>query len=257
MKGCGIVFAPPQIDRDGLRAWKNRVVTKLTNGLTVAREAAQGRRTARRSQIRRPLFAASADAGGCAARGLQAVHHRGRIRIDALARVSGRSAHHRFDRRAGIAARLQASAGHRRRYHRSRDGVRVRCPRRDRDRGRIERRLDARYRSRLGAAATEANRKTLPTDFAQNARVEARGRAGRVARQLRGTGRAGTSGFRSSARRRGTKRQRQRHRCGRGRRRRRCARHHRGRQADAYQCPAYICHRRYRRGSDARAQGDS
>jgi dihydrolipoamide dehydrogenase len=35
MKGCGIVFAPPQIDRDGLRAWKNRVVTKLTNGLTV------------------------------------------------------------------------------------------------------------------------------------------------------------------------------------------------------------------------------
>ena len=34
MKGCGIVFAPPQIDRDGLRAWKNRVVTKLTNGLT-------------------------------------------------------------------------------------------------------------------------------------------------------------------------------------------------------------------------------
>jgi dihydrolipoamide dehydrogenase len=34
MKSCGIVFAPPQIDRDGLRAWKNRVVTKLTNGLT-------------------------------------------------------------------------------------------------------------------------------------------------------------------------------------------------------------------------------
>ncbi len=34
MKGCGIVFAPPQIDRDLLRAWKNRVVTKMTNGLT-------------------------------------------------------------------------------------------------------------------------------------------------------------------------------------------------------------------------------
>ncbi len=34
MKACGIVFAPPQIDRDGLRAWKNRVVAKLTNGLT-------------------------------------------------------------------------------------------------------------------------------------------------------------------------------------------------------------------------------
>jgi dihydrolipoamide dehydrogenase len=34
MKDCGIVFAPPQIDRDALRAWKNRVLTKLTNGLT-------------------------------------------------------------------------------------------------------------------------------------------------------------------------------------------------------------------------------
>ena len=32
---CGIVFAPPQIDRDRLRAWKNGVVTKLTNGLTL------------------------------------------------------------------------------------------------------------------------------------------------------------------------------------------------------------------------------
>ena len=35
MAPCGIVFAAPQIDRDRLRAWKNRVVTKLTNGLTL------------------------------------------------------------------------------------------------------------------------------------------------------------------------------------------------------------------------------
>jgi dihydrolipoamide dehydrogenase len=35
MAACGVVFAPPQIDRDGLRAWKNKVVTKLTNGLTL------------------------------------------------------------------------------------------------------------------------------------------------------------------------------------------------------------------------------
>ncbi|HWG69048.1 MAG TPA: dihydrolipoyl dehydrogenase [Steroidobacteraceae bacterium] len=35
MAVAGIVFAPPQIDRDRLRAWKNRVVTKLTNGLVV------------------------------------------------------------------------------------------------------------------------------------------------------------------------------------------------------------------------------
>jgi dihydrolipoamide dehydrogenase len=33
MGGAGIVFGPPQIDRDRLRAWKNRVVTRLTNGL--------------------------------------------------------------------------------------------------------------------------------------------------------------------------------------------------------------------------------
>ncbi|HEV7610863.1 MAG TPA: dihydrolipoyl dehydrogenase [Steroidobacteraceae bacterium] len=33
MASSGIVFGPPQIDRDRLRAWKNRVVTRLTNGL--------------------------------------------------------------------------------------------------------------------------------------------------------------------------------------------------------------------------------
>jgi dihydrolipoamide dehydrogenase len=33
MSENGIVFAPPQIDRDRLRAWKNKVVTRLTNGL--------------------------------------------------------------------------------------------------------------------------------------------------------------------------------------------------------------------------------
>jgi dihydrolipoamide dehydrogenase len=35
MESCGIVFAPPRIDREQLRAWKNRVVTRLTNGLNV------------------------------------------------------------------------------------------------------------------------------------------------------------------------------------------------------------------------------
>jgi dihydrolipoamide dehydrogenase len=35
MAANGIVFGPPQIDRDRLRAWKSRVVAKLTNGLNV------------------------------------------------------------------------------------------------------------------------------------------------------------------------------------------------------------------------------
>jgi dihydrolipoamide dehydrogenase len=35
MGANGIVFAPPQIDLERLRAWKNRVVTRLTNGLAV------------------------------------------------------------------------------------------------------------------------------------------------------------------------------------------------------------------------------
>jgi dihydrolipoamide dehydrogenase len=35
MGSCGIVFAPPQIDREKLRAWESRVVAKLTNGLSV------------------------------------------------------------------------------------------------------------------------------------------------------------------------------------------------------------------------------
>jgi len=35
MSSAGIVFAPPAIDREKLRGWKNRVVTKLTNGIKV------------------------------------------------------------------------------------------------------------------------------------------------------------------------------------------------------------------------------
>jgi dihydrolipoamide dehydrogenase len=35
MSANGILFAPPQIDRDKLRIWKNKVVTRLTNGLTL------------------------------------------------------------------------------------------------------------------------------------------------------------------------------------------------------------------------------
>jgi dihydrolipoamide dehydrogenase len=35
MAACGIAFGPPQIDHDRLRAWKNRVVTRLTNGLSL------------------------------------------------------------------------------------------------------------------------------------------------------------------------------------------------------------------------------
>ena len=35
MAACGIVFGPPQIDRDRLCAWKSRVVAKLTNGLAL------------------------------------------------------------------------------------------------------------------------------------------------------------------------------------------------------------------------------
>ena len=35
MADCGIVFPPPQIDRGRLRGWKNKVVTRLTNGLSL------------------------------------------------------------------------------------------------------------------------------------------------------------------------------------------------------------------------------
>jgi dihydrolipoyl dehydrogenase len=35
MAANGIVFAPPQIDRDRLRMWKGRVVTRLTNGVSL------------------------------------------------------------------------------------------------------------------------------------------------------------------------------------------------------------------------------
>ncbi len=39
MSSCGLTFAPPEIDAGGLRAWKNRVVGRLTGGLaTLAKQ---------------------------------------------------------------------------------------------------------------------------------------------------------------------------------------------------------------------------
>ncbi len=62
-------------------------------GLEHAGQAAQGRRGARRGEVRRAECARS----GQAAHPVRAMHHRRRLRADAPAGPAGRSAHHGFD----------------------------------------------------------------------------------------------------------------------------------------------------------------
>ena len=144
--------ATPQVDLDKLRAWKNKVVGKLTGGLA-------GMAKARKVEVVRGigqfLDAAShrsrVTEGPGQARPAQKGRARSRRRSSRPARrscalpfVAGRSAHRRFDRRARAARRAEAAAGHRRRHHRPRDGHRLLDAGRAARRRRDARRPDAR-----------------------------------------------------------------------------------------------------------------
>ena len=65
---AGIVFGPPQIDRDRLRAWKNRVVTRLTNGLSLLAKQRKVAVVHGEGQIHRAFFAAKCKGAGGARR---------------------------------------------------------------------------------------------------------------------------------------------------------------------------------------------
>ena len=89
MASAGIVFAPPAVDRERLRAWKNRVVAKLTNGLTVL--AKQRKVDVLRGEAKfvgaHTLELQSAE--GVPAHRFQAMHHRRGLRGGPVARISG------------------------------------------------------------------------------------------------------------------------------------------------------------------------
>jgi dihydrolipoamide dehydrogenase len=136
MGANGIAFGAPQIDFDKLRAWKNRLVAKLTGGLAgLARQ--------RKVDV---------------VRGTARFTGPYSLEVAGAARGSARDRVHRC---AGTAAWHRALAGDRRRHHRLGNGVRLRCAGRQSERGGIERRPDARDRPRPGAAAAEADREAL------------------------------------------------------------------------------------------------
>ncbi len=85
----GIVFGAPQIDRDRLRLWKNKVVTRLTNGLMLLAKQRKVNCHPGRSEIRGSVFLRSQNCGCGAPRGIQAMHHCRRVGIRALAGPAG------------------------------------------------------------------------------------------------------------------------------------------------------------------------
>ncbi len=89
MAGSGIVFGPPQIDRDKLREWKSRVVTRLTGGLMLLAKQRKVEVIRGEARFSGPFSLEVQAASGLRPRRFQAVHHRGRIGIGAAAGISG------------------------------------------------------------------------------------------------------------------------------------------------------------------------
>jgi hypothetical protein len=134
MAAAGITFAPPQIDREKLRQWKNQVVTKLTNGLTVLAK-------------QRKVDVVHGEAKFVGPNTLEINGPEG-LRRSISSNASSRRVRSRcaclvcrMIRASSIppalwsCRRLQAAAGDRRRHHRLGDGLRVRCARRQGHRG--------------------------------------------------------------------------------------------------------------------------
>ena len=255
MGGSGIVFGPPQIDRDKLRAWKNRVVTRLTNGLSLLAK-------------QRRVVVIHGEAKFSGRYSLDVQTEKGPQRVDfkqciiaagsESARLPGLPDDPRVIDSTGAlelpvdCKRLLVIGG-------GIIGLEMACvyealgvqvtvvelsdglmPGTDRDLVRpLQKRIEKRY-ERIMLSTKVAKLEATPP---------------RAAREFRRTGSAGTADVRSGAGGGGAYRQRQRGERGRGRRRGQPARHHRRRQADAHQCAAYFCHRRCGRRADAGAQG--
>ncbi len=119
----GVAYGPPQINLDGLRGWKNKVVGKLTGGLT-------GMARARKVEVVRGVGAVPRPAsrpgrvdrrpgrdktGGKKVVRFAEGDHRGGVAVGLAAVHARRPARGRFDRRTGACDGAQAPAGRRRR----------------------------------------------------------------------------------------------------------------------------------------------
>ena len=186
MADFGVSFGAPSVDAEKLRRWKNKIVTRLTGGLT-------GLAKQRKVTVLRGVGSFASDhtvnvtpdtgspqtvsfAHCIIAVGSESMR---------LARITRRSAHHRFDRRAGTRASW-LPAGRGRRHHRSRDGDGLRGARCQSQRRRTHRGPDARLRSRPRQATREADHATLRTHHAAHEGHHDRCRKERAARDVRG-----------------------------------------------------------------------
>ena len=258
MAACGIVFGPPQIDRDRLRAWKNKVVTKLTNGLALLAKQRKVDVRARRGEVRRVRYslelrerrgrASGVDFKQCIiAAGSESVRLPGfpddpRV-IDSSGALELPQDCKRLLVVGGGIIGLEMACVY--------DALGA-----ERDGGRVERRADAGHRPRSGAAAAKAHREALRAHPAQDHAWPSSRRAPRAcARPSRGPmrrRRRNSIGCWSPSGRSANGNAIDAAAAG-------VAVDTRGiiarRQADAHQCAAYLRHRRHRRRADAGAQG--
>jgi hypothetical protein len=200
----GVSYGEPKVDRAKLLGRKNKVVGKLTGGLSGDGEDAQGDDGARHRRVRRPVPRQGAGNHGRrqgdhrqgADGQVPALCHRGRLAGRASALHAQGPAGGGFDRRAGTRRRSQAHADPRRRHHRPRDGLGLLHAGRAARRGRDARRPDAGRRPRPGQGLAEAQCAALRQHHAEDQDGRRRGHQGRHPRQLRR--RAGPQGGRSS-----------------------------------------------------------
>ncbi len=190
----GIGFGAPKVDLPKLLAWKNKVVGKLTGGLT-------GMAKSRKVEVVRGygMFVDAhhvavelTDGSGQNRTGAKKVVRFQKAIIAAGSQSvrpalrAGRSAHRRFDRRPGAQVGAEANAGRRWRHHRAGDGNGVFDPRRAARRGRDARWPDARRRPRPGACVGQDEQASLRSHHAKDQDGRHRSEEGCDLRPFRG-----------------------------------------------------------------------
>ena len=174
MSKHGISFAKPAIDIDQLRGWKEKVVGKMTGGLSGMAKARKVNVVQGVGQFLGPnhIEVTAGDGSKKVIAFKQAIIAAGSSVGEAALRA-GRSPHRRFDGRAGTARDPEENAGHRRRHHRPGNGDGVLDPGRPHRRGRDDGRPDAGRRPRHGQGLAKVQRSALRQDHDRRPRPSA------------------------------------------------------------------------------------
>ena len=173
----GISFGEPKVDLAKLRAFKDKVVGKLTGGLA---GMAKMRKVTVVHGVGTFLDRNRIEVGAKTIRFTSAIIAAG-SQAAKLPFLPGRPAHRRLHRRARAEEHPEEDAGHRRRHHRPGDGHGVLDARHAARRGGNDGRPDARRRPRPGCGVAEVQRRALRQGDAQDQDHEGRGGQGRPA----------------------------------------------------------------------------